>query len=514
VPYGFLTLVARVPAWGAAGALDSRAPPREASPMLDPRPVFYVIGLLTVLLGLFMLPPMAVDLYDADPNWRSFALSSFVTVIVGAAVTLVCRQARRPGLSIHQIFLLTTLTWAVLPVFAAIPLMTGAPAASLADGVFEAMSGLTTTGSTVFAGLDYLPRGTLLWRGLLQWMGGVGIIVVALAFLPTMKVGGMQFFRSEGFDTLGKILPRAAEIALSISWIYLVLTAACILAYEAAGMPLFEAVVHAMTTMSTGGFSTNDASFGKYVGLTEYIASVFMILASLPFVRFVQLAAGNPGPLLRDPQAQFYLGLIVVLVLSTSAYRMVHNGDELEPALREGLFNITSILSGTGYASVDYMQWGSFPVAVFFVIGLIGGCTGSTACSVKIFRYQIALAAIRAQIRRIHSPHGVFTPRYAGRPVEPDVINSVSAFFVLFFFTLAVVSILLSLMGLDTITAVSGAATALANIGPGLGEQIGPAGNFSELDDAVKWVLTATMLAGRLELFAVYVLFTRRFWAP
>ncbi|RMF35613.1 MAG: TrkH family potassium uptake protein, partial [Alphaproteobacteria bacterium] len=192
--------------------------------MLDPRPVFYVIGLLTVLLGLFMLPPMAVDLYDADPNWRSFALSSFVTVIVGAAVTLVCRQARRPGLSIHQIFLLTTLTWAVLPVFAAIPLMTGAPAASLADGVFEAMSGLTTTGSTVFAGLDYLPRGTLLWRGLLQWMGGVGIIVVALAFLPTMKVGGMQFFRSEGFDTLGKILPRAAEIALSISWIYLVLT--------------------------------------------------------------------------------------------------------------------------------------------------------------------------------------------------------------------------------------------------------------------------------------------------
>lgn len=481
--------------------------------MIDLRPVFHVIGLLAAALGLFMLPPMAFDLAEGDGNWRAFALSAFATTLAGVALALVCRAGRGPGLSLRQVFLLTSLTWIILPVFGALPLMIGAPHAGLTDAIFETVSGMTTTGSTVFTGLDDLPAGTLLWRGILQWIGGIGIIVVAIAFLPVMRVGGMQFFRSEGFDTMGKILPRAAGIALSISWIYLALTLACMFAYEALGMPFFDALVHAMTTMSTGGFSTRDASFGAYQGPLEYVAGLFMILASLPFVRFIQLVAGSARPILRDPQVRAYLGLVAGLVGVITLYRMAVLGDHPEHSFREAFFNITSILSGTGYASVDYMNWGPFPVALFFVIGLIGGCTGSTACSVKIFRYQIAIAAIGAQIRSLHAPHGVFVPRYQGQPIGRDVIDSVSAFFVLFFFSLTGFSLILALLGLDTVTAVSGAATALANIGPGLGPVIGPSGNFATLSDAAKWVLVAAMLVGRLELFTVYVLFTRRFWA-
>ncbi|MEM8742211.1 MAG: TrkH family potassium uptake protein [Pseudomonadota bacterium] len=481
--------------------------------MIDLRPVFYVIGLMTAALGLFMIAPMIADLAANSPNWRAFAMSAFVTVALGLGIAVTCRQGRRQGLSIRQTFLLTTLTWSLLPVAATLPMMIGAPRVGFTDAFFEAVSGMTTTGSTVIEGLEHRPPGLILWRAILQWIGGIGIIVVAMAFLPAMKVGGMQFFRSEGFDTFGKILPRAAEIAVSIGWIYLGLTGACLLAYEAAGMGFFDALIHAMTTIATGGFSSWDASFARFAGPAEYVAILFMILASLPFVRFIQLAAGTARPLFRDPQIRAYLALILGLSLGMAALRTVLDGVPLEESLRQSSFNIVSILSGTGYASADYMTWGAFAVAVFFLIGLIGGCTGSTACSVKIFRYQIAIASIGAQIRSLHSPHGVFVPRYQGRRVDREVINSVSAFFALFFFTLTAIALILSVLGLDTITAVSGAATALANIGPGLGDEIGPTGNFARLSDPAKWVLTAAMLIGRLELFAVYILLTRRFWA-
>ena len=399
-----------------------------------------------------------------------------------------------------------------LPVFGALPLWLGATEARPVDAYFEAVSGLTTTGSTVFTGLDDLPRGLLLWRGLLQWFGGIGIIVVAMVFLPTLKVGGMQIFRSEAFDTLGKILPRAAEIAWRISVIYLGLTIACTLAYLAVGMPPFDSVVHALTTLSTGGFSSHDASFGAFQGPAEYVASIFMILASLPFVRFVQLVGGSARPLLGDVQARDFITLILILVLVITIFRIQVNGDHLEHSIREALFNVTSIISGTGYASVDYQLWGAFPVVLFFLIGLVGGCAGSTCCSVKIFRYQLLLASIRAQIRKIHSPNGVFTPRYDGRPVSEAVLSSVMAFFMMFMVSLAVLSVLLALTGLDMITSISGAATALANVGPGLGAEIGPSGTFKNINDTAKWLLIAGMLIGRLELMSVYVLFTISFW--
>ncbi|WP_413719695.1 TrkH family potassium uptake protein [Silicimonas sp. MF1-12-2] len=480
--------------------------------MIDLRPVGYVIGLLIAALGVTMLVPMLVDFSVGNGHAGAFLESAILTTMIGGLISLACANAVTGKLKIQQVFLMASGVWAVLPVFGAIPFVEGATDASITDAYFEAMSGLTTTGSTVFVGLDDLPAGLLLWRSMLQWFGGIGIIVVAMAFLPELRVGGMQIFRSEAFDTAGKVLPRAAEIASRISIVYLGLTVVCVLTYLAAGFTFFNAVNHALTTISTGGFSTHDASFGEYQGAPEYVASVFMVLASLPFVRYVQLLAGSAQPLWRDSQVRVFLVVTVVLIVTVALFRLIVNDDNFFHALREATFNVTSIITGTGYASVDYQLWGAFPVALFFFIGLIGGCAGSTCCSVKIFRYQIVVIAIANQIRRIHSPHGVFQPKYEGRTLTEDVISSVTAFLTMFIVSLGILAVLLSATGLDFVTAVSGAATAIANVGPGLGEIIGPAGNFSTLNDPAKWILIVGMLVGRLELMVVFVLFTSRFW--
>ncbi len=459
-----------------------------------------------------MVLPMLVDIAEGNGHWPVFAESALITALSGGLIALACANGVREGLSIQQTFLLTTVVWVALPIFGALPFVFGGTEARFVDAFFEAMSGLTTTGSTVFSGLETLPRGLLLWRGILQWLGGIGIIVVAMVFLPELRVGGMQIFKTEAFDTLGKILPRATQIAGQISAIYLGLTVICMSSYAVLGMPMFEAVVHALTTVSTGGFSTSDASFGAYSGVMEYAASLFMILAALPFVRFVQLVNGNPLALWQDSQVRAFLATVVVLVGVTGVTLTHVFPHHWEQALREALFNITSIISGTGYASVDYMSWGPFLISIFFFIGLIGGCAGSTACSVKIFRYQLLFASVRMQVQKIRAPSGVFVPRYNKRAVTDDVLSSVMAFFMFFIVSLGLFAVALSLTGLDFITSVSGAATALANVGPGLGDQIGPAGHFGGLNDTAKWLLAFAMLIGRLEILSVYVMFTLNFW--
>ncbi|AXI54044.1 potassium transporter TrkH [Sulfitobacter sp. JL08] len=480
--------------------------------MIDLRPVGYVIGLLVAMLGLTMLLPLLVDLAEGREHWPVFLESSVITMLCGGLIALACANGVREGLTIQQTFLLTTGVWLTLPLFGAIPFVFGATEARFVDAFFEAMSGLTTTGSTVFSGLEDLPKGLLLWRGILQWLGGIGIIVVAMVFLPELRVGGMQIFRSEGFDTFGKILPRATEISSRISVIYIGLTLACTIAYISTGMNAFDATVHAMTTIATGGFSNYDASFASFTGMTEYAAVAFMLLAALPFVRFVQLTAGSAQPLFHDSQIRAFFGTAVVLVLTIVFWKMFQAGEVGEEMFRKALFNTVSLLTGTGYASADYMIWGALPIAVLFFTGLIGGCAGSTACSIKIFRYQLLFASIRAQLYKIRSPNGVFTPRYDGRPVSEDVLGSVMSFFMFFVVTLGVLAVGLGLTGLDFTTSVSGAAAALANIGPGLGDQIGPAGNFAGLNDTAKWMLSAAMLIGRLELLAVYAILTVQFW--
>ncbi len=480
--------------------------------MLDLRPVGNLLGILVAILGLTMLVPALTALIFNDGEFETFLFTAFICIMIGGTLALSTRGSARGRLNIQQVFLITTLVWLVLPIFGAIPFVIGAPEVSYTNAFFEAMSGLTTTGSTVFIGLETLPHATLLWRGMLQWFGGVGIVVVAMALLPALKVGGMQIFKSEGFDTMGKVMPRAAEISVSISSIYLFLTVTCMLSYNFAGLSIFDATVHAFTTVATGGFANYDASFGAFSGAPEYVGAVFMVLASLPFVRYVQLIAGSTTPLMKDVQVRGFLKLIVGLVLILTLWRMGMNGDGFEQAFRTTFFNIISILSGTGYASDDYQLWGPFPLMLFFLIGLIGGCAGSTCCSIKIFRFQLLFAAIKAQVRLIHNPNGVFKARYEGQSIEVEVFSSVVAFFVMFIATLFIVAITLTLTGLDTVTAITGAAAALANIGPGLGPIIGPAGSYEPLNDTAKWILAMTMLLGRLELLSVFVLFTAAFW--
>ena len=480
--------------------------------MEDPRPVVALIGRLTAALGLSMAVPALLDLADGSENWRGMALAAFLTTCAGAAGAILGQRRLDGGLGRQQAFLLTVLIWWVLAIFGALPFMLGAPGATYTDAFFEAMSGLTTTGATVFSGLDEAPRGMLFWRALLQWYGGLGIVVVAMVFLPALKIGGMQFFRTEAFDLGSDVLPKAAEVAASLSWIYVALTVACALAYSAAGMSGFDAIAHAMTTVSTGGFGNYDASFGAFSGAAQMVSVVFMILAALPFIRFMQLSRGQALPLWQDPQVRGFLALVGVATAAVGAWLVLVAGAAEGAALRLALFNVTSIMTGTGYASDDYMAWGGFAVAVIFIVGLIGGCTGSTSCSAKVFRYQILVVALDQQVRRIHNPSGVFPLRYQGRVVEPEIVSSVMAYFFVFVTALSLWAMLLSMLGLDTVTSISGAVSALANIGPGLGAEIGPAGNYAGLPVGAKWLLSVGMFLGRLEFLSVLVLLTPGFW--
>ncbi|MEL7153017.1 MAG: TrkH family potassium uptake protein [Pseudomonadota bacterium] len=476
------------------------------------QPVGHVIGRLSMALGASMLLPAALEYSDGRESWLAFVVSAAITVAGGAALTMLCSTSSATGLDRRQAVLLTVLVWVALPIFGALPFVFGPPDANYTDAFFEAMSGLTTTGATVFLNLDDAPRGMLLWRAMLQWFGGVGIVVVAMVFLPVLKVGGMQFFRTESFDLIGDILPRAAEAATQLSQIYIGLTIACMIGYSAAGMTAFDAICHAMTTVSTGGMGNYDASFGAFGPTAQYVAIVFMALAAMPFLRLMQLSRGQAGPMWRDAQIRGFLGIILLAAVAMVIWQVQRDARDFEPAVRASLFNVTAILTGTGYASEDFNTWGGFPVAVFFILALIGGCAGSTSCSAKVFRYQILLAALRVQIKRIDSPNGVHQLRYQGRIVDSEVLSSVMGYFFIFATALVLWGVMLSLTGLDTITSISGAVASLANVGPGLGETIGPAGNYATLNDSAKWILAAGMLLGRLEFMSVLVLFTKVFW--
>ena len=480
--------------------------------MIDVRPVAHVIGLVIVALGVAMVFPMALDWLAGDPNWRAFLKSGVLCVIAGGAVALATANALAGGLNLQQIFLLTVFAWVAACFFGALPLVLGAPGLGWLDAIFEATSGLTTTGATMIVGLDALPQGANLWRAMLHWLGGLGIVIVAMLFLPVMKVGGMQFFRSEGFDTLGKVLPRALDISSALVQIYVALTVACALAYAALGMTGFEAVVHALSTVSTGGFSSSDQSFAKFSGVLEYVAVVFMLAGSLPFIRFIQAWQGEWVPLWRDRQVRAYLRWNAYAIGAIVAYEMLTHDLPFEVVLRETTFNVVSIFSGTGFTSADLAGWGAFPFVILFITGLIGGCTSSTGCSVKVFRYLILIEAVKLQLRRLFAPNAVHTLRYDGRAVDDDVLNAVISFFTLFMLSFGLLSVALALTGLEFKTAVTAAWTAIANVGPAFGPEVAPTGALGAFPDAAKWVMIFGMLLGRLELMAVFVILLPRFW--
>ena len=480
--------------------------------MLDFRPVLHVIGLLLATLGLAMLVPAFVDIIDDNRDWQVFAAASMTTFVIGIGLYLSTRGAPR-DLNLRQAFLLTALAWATIAIFGALPFVYAEMDLSFTDAMFESMSGITTTGSTVITGLDYAPPGILMWRALLQWMGGIGIIVMAVAVLPMLQVGGMQLFRMESSDNSEKILPRAAQIAGALSLLYFVITGVCAISLWAAGMTVFEAIAHAMTSVATGGYSTSDMSIGYFDSATiDVIITLFMVIGSLPFVLYLQALRGRPLLLWRDDQVQWFFGLATLAIMVLTIHRMLDSDLSILEALRYTSFNIISIMTGTGYSSADYGSWGGFSVGLFFLVMFVGGCAGSTSCGVKIFRIQVLIETARQQIQKLLRPHGVFTPQFNDKPIPAPVRDAVMNFFFLFFACFIGLALCLSAFGLDFITAASGAGTAIANVGPGLGDIIGPAGHFGTLPDGAKWFLMIGMLLGRLELIGILVLLSPAFW--
>lgn len=480
--------------------------------MIDIRPVANTIGKLVVTLGVAMALPMLVDIWNNEPNWQAFLEAGVLCIVLGSLLALATRSDER-SLTVPQAFLLTTGLWLVLPLVGALPFVIGAPHVGFTDAYFESMSGMSTTGTTAFPRLDALPQGVHLWRAMLQWMGGLGIIVVAMIFLPVMKVGGMQFFKTEGFDTLGKILPRAFDIAQETTLVYIFMTGACAVTFILLGMSGFDAFFHALTACSTGGFSNYDASFAKYPGAPQIAASFFMIMAALPFIRMVQLARGTAAPLLQDVQVRAYLRWIFYVVSVIVIYRLIAGPDQ-HPLTTVGdtVFNVVSTASGTGFGAGDVTAWGHFPFALLIIIGLVGGCTGSTACSIKVFRFLVLFQAIKAQVRRMHSPHRVFSLQLEGRVLERDVVSSVMAFFTLFILTFGLLIVGLALTGLHPRTALTGAWTSIANVGPVWGPEVSANGAVDQFPTASKWLMIIGMFLGRLELLSVLVLFLPRFW--
>ena len=480
--------------------------------MPDPRPILHINGLFLTALAVLMLIPAAVDLSIGNDDWLVFWASAVVTGFSGIALVLANRRPNM-ALDVKQAFLLTTVAWVLLSVFSALPYKFAKVSLSYAGSFFEAASGLTTTGSTVLVGLDTMAPGILLWRGLLQYVGGIGIVVVAIAILPFLRVGGMQLLRTESSDRTDKLLPRAREISVATGLIYFALSVLCAFGYWFGGMSGFDAIIHSMATISTGGFSNSDASISKWPSeIVLWNGIIFMSLGGLPFTLYLRGLKGSWGELWHDDQVRLFCGIVMALSLASAVWLAAQQGFAFWDGFQHSMFNIVSVITTTGFMSKDYALWGSFPVVMFAVILSFGGCTGSTAGGIKMLRFVVLWEMLKSYIRQLVTPHGVFQQRFNGRPVPADVPLSVVAFVAAYLLALFGMTLILSAYGLDPMTSYSAVAACLGNVGPGLGAIVGPAGNFRSLPDGAIWVLSFAMILGRLELFTVLVLFTRHFW--
>ena len=477
--------------------------------MTNYKTVFFTLGILQIILGIFMLIPVIVQfVYNQIDS--SFFGSSIVTIIFGTLFFL-SNLDHDKRLNLQQAFLLTALSWLSIALFGSLPFVFSNVEFSFTNAFFESMSGITTTGSTIIPNLESIPKGILFWRAILQWLGGIGVIVMAITLMPIMNVGGMQLFQISNSDSSEKILPKSKEIALRLIYIYSGLTALCALSYNILGMNIFDSLTHSMTTIATGGFSNYNDSIGFFNSISiEISAMIFIILGSLPFIAYIKFLSGNNKILISDVQIKTFIKIIIFSIIILSIYLSFVNPNQIN--LRSIFFNVISILTGTGYVNAQYDNWGSFPIILFLALMFIGGCAGSTTCGIKIFRIQILYSFIVNQLKKIIYPKGIFVLKYDQNPVDNKFISSIISFIYLYLVIFFTITALLSLSGLDFITAISGAATSISNVGPGLGSIIGPNGNFSSLPDISKWILSLGMILGRLELFAILVLFLPSFW--
>ncbi len=477
--------------------------------MSNYKTVFFTLGILQIILGASMFVPIIVQFIYSEID-SSFFGASIVTIVFGALFFLTNIDHDRK-VNLQQAFLLTALSWLSVAVFGSLPFIFSSMEMSITDAFFESMSGITTTGSTIISNLENAPKGILLWRAILQWLGGIGIIVMAITLMPIMNVGGMQLFKISSNDSSEKILPKSKEIALRLIYIYSALTAVCAISYWVFGMGKFDSLTHSMTTIATGGFSNYNQSIGYFNSIYIEISSmIFIILGSIPFIAYIKFLNGNKNIFTNDTQIKSFLKIIILSIIILSFYLFLTNNENY--SFRSIFFNTISILTGTGYVNAEFDSWGSFPITIFLALMFIGGCAGSTTCGVKIFRIQILYLFILNQLKKIIYPKGVFLIKYEQNSVDEKFIASIISFIFFYFVIFFILAALLSLTGLDFITALSGAATSISNVGPGLGPIIGPNGDFSSLPDISKWILSVGMILGRLELFAILVLFLPSFW--
>lgn len=476
-------------------------------------PCLLILGAILNILALFMLLPIGFSLAYESANQLAFVVSATITSLTGIVFMVIGKKYPMEQMQPKQIFLITSFAWLGTSLFSALPLMLMQNSLSITDAVFEAVSGITTTGSTVIVGIEYLPKDVLLWRSLLNWIGGVGVIGMAIAIMPFLRVGGMRLFKTESSEWSDKALPRAQSLMAMILYAYLILSLFCFLSFWFAGMDWFNAINHMMTTVSTGGFSTTDSSFAQFNSLTiHWIAILFMLTGAVPFVLFVRLMVHRQFLFFTDTQVKGLLTIVVVTVCIISTHLIVTKQMDPLTALTMSTFNLVSVITTTGFASGDYQTWGQLAWVVFFFCTFIGGCSGSTSGGIKIFRFQIFSGLVKEQMTTAIHPRAIISRRYNNKLISSEILSSSVAYLFLFFMCFAVLSLILAMTGLDMVTSITGAATALMNVGPGMGNIIGPAGNFSSLSDLAKWSLSFGMLLGRLEFLTLLVLFSSIFW--
>ena len=479
--------------------------------MSNYKTVFFTLGILQIILGISMLIPILTQIIYSELD-SSFIGAAIISIIFGVLFFL-SNLNHDKKLNLQKAFLLTALSWLTIAIFGSLPFIFSNLELSITDSFFESMSGITTTGSTIISNLQEAPKSILLWRAMLQWLGGIGIIVMAITLMPIMNVGGMQLFKISSNDSSEKLLPKSKEVALRLIYVYLTLTTFCALTYRIFGMSIFDSITHSMTTIATGGFSNYNESIGHFNSLSIEISSmIFIILGSLPFIAYIKFLNGDKKIFFLDTQIKSFIKIIIFSVTLLSLYMLFYTSDFSFINLRPIFFNVISILTGTGYVTGEFDVWGSFPLVFFLMLMFIGGCAGSTTCGIKIFRIQILYVFVVNQLKKIIYPKGIFLIKYDKNTIDDKFMASIISFIFLYLVIFFLLTALLTLSGLDFVTSISGAATSISNVGPGLGSTIGPSGNFANLPEFSKWILSFGMILGRLELFAILVLFLPSFW--
>ena len=479
--------------------------------MFNIKPIALVGGTVVCAVGFLLFIPLVTELIYQTESWQSYAVPILLYLIVGGSLVITNRNVELK-ISTKEAFIITVLSWVLLAILCAIPFIYTELKLSIIDALFESMSGITTTGATVLDNIDLLPKGILIWRALLQWLGGIGIVVIALVILPFLRIGGMQLFHLEGNDPYDKFLPKISSVVTKIVIVYVALTALLTILYFINGMTLFDSIAHSFTTISTGGFSTHNNSFAYFQSSSILnIAIVFMIIGSIPFLLLAQTTITNIA-IFKDHQVRVLI-FILILAIGLIYYfaRPYVDGTTLHQ-ISTISFNTISIISGTGYVSANFEEWGNYASVLFLLLMFIGGCAGSTTGGLKVFRFQILFKYIYLHLKKMLQPHMVLSAQFNGKKVPESTYESVMTFFFVYIITFATSALLLSFSGLDFLTCISSAASAISNVGPGLGEIVGPEGNYGSLTDYSKIVLLITMFLGRLEMLTIFVLLLPSFW--